>query len=506
MGTSRLRVVAALTTCAALVVLTACGGGNQPTTTDQPNQPNQPGNPTTQSEAVARYGLPAVKDPKTTYQPDVVFIDNGPEAIRSVAPNGLVWTLDAGARGVSDLEPGKIMFASQRAVGRVMDVRKNGGDVQVDLAPVLVNEIVKDGVIKVDSPLDLNAMTFDASPEAPGAFTDLSKSATASPTPTSPRSRQLPERITLPALRPAAMVQGGLPLRAPNTSSAKVTLGNWEAQLKKDNPNEVSLQLLRSGKLGGETVRGGITVKLKWSNPHVQVNMPISNGQVSKSSSYSLSGLEAISGGWEFGGLEQSKGRLEIPIDAPFGPAFAGGVPVSAVIKAKAIVTFGITSKKSVVTGQITHPISGPIGTGSAPKASTLGKLLDEVHNVAVGPLGVVFAFEFKVIVGVGLPQFISGIYGKMVVSWGMTHSGGLGVAMCDSAVVNISFSAGIGANVSANILKDFPGSLDHVLTKRARELWEKWKSGFDVEQSLLNSGDLLVAEEYEPKIAACKP
>lgn len=507
MGTSRLRVAAVLSMCAALVVLTACGGGSQPTTTDQPNQPNKP----TQSEAVAKYGLPAVKDPKTTYQSDVVFIDKGPESIREVSPSGLVWTLDGKAKGVSELEIGKVMFASRVALGRVLDVRKKGEDVQVVIAPVLIQDVVKDGLIKVDTPLDMSAMTFQTYPEAPAAFIDQSAANGASAEPTSPRSRKLPdgiETITMPTLRPAAAaVNAGLGARKPsNPQGAKVTIGNYEAELKWEQNGVMSLKLLRQGSIGDTKIRGGITAKLKFKNPRVQVNMPIADGRPSATSSYALSGLEEISGSWEFGGKEDSKVRIEIPVDAPFGPAMVGPVPISAVLKYKAIITFGLTSKNTTLNGNVTYQISGPIGTGTAPKASTNGSILDKTSSTTLGPWGALFAFEFKLIVGAGAPQFMGGIYGKVILSIGLTGSGPMSIAECSSAYTRINFSAGLGGQISFEALKTFKGYFDDILTKKGKDLWEKMKGKFETEQTVLNSGDMLIDEAYKPKINACKP
>ncbi len=503
MGTSRLRVAAALTTCAALVVLTACGGGGEPTSTDQPNKP------ATQAEAVAKYGLLAVKDPKTTYQPDVVFIDKGPESIRSVTPSGLVWTLDGKAKGVSDLEIGKVMFASRVALGRVLDVRKQGEDVQVVIAPVLIQDVIKDGLIKVDTPMDMSAMTFQTYPDAPAAFIDQSASG-ATPEPTSPRSRKLPdgiETITMPTLRPAAAVQAGLGARKPsNPQGAKVTIGNYEAELKWEQNGVMSLKLLRQGSIGDTKIRGGITAKLKFNNPRVKVNMPIADGRPSATSSYALSGLEEISGSWEFGGKEDSKVRIEIPVDAPFGPAMWGPVPISAVLKYKAIITFGLTSKNTTLNGNVTYQISGPIGTGTAPKATTNGSILDKTSSTTLGPWGVLFAFEFKLIVGAGAPQFMGGIYGKVILSIGLTGSGPMSIVECSSAYTKINFSAGLGSQISFDALKEFKDFFDKILTKKGKDLWEKMKGKFETEQTVLNSGDMLIQEAYKPRINACKP
>src|SRR4051812_15141031 len=77
--------------------------------------------------AEQKYGVAPTPDPTVTYQADVIVVGGGADAIRAQSPNGFIWTIDAGAPHAADLAAGKIMFLTNRAVGRVLDVRKEGG-------------------------------------------------------------------------------------------------------------------------------------------------------------------------------------------------------------------------------------------------------------------------------------------------------------------------------------------------------------------------------------------
>lgn len=509
MGTHRLGAAVTLAVCAALVVLTACGGKGQPTTS--PDQPSD--RPTTAEAAVAKYGPAAVKDPKTTYQSDVVFIDKGLEAIRSVSPSGLIWTLDPKAKGVSDLEIGKIMYASQFALGRVLDVREKGEDVQVVVAPVLLNEVVKDGVIKVDQGLDLSQATFNTYPDSPGVFTDQSggegEGEGASPEPTTPRSRELPERITLPAMQAAAKPAGVRPFRAkPKTTSGELTIGPWVMELMKESEDVITLKFQRAGTVNDMAVQGSGSLQLHWKDPHVRANMPISGGEVSSSSSFALEGLDQITGKWQFGGKENSRARIEIPVDVTLAQATIGALPVAAVLKVKVIIAFGITAKKTVMNGDISYQIHGPLRTGSMPNATTAGSFLDKVTSVAIGPWGLQVSAEFKLILGAGVPSLLGGVFGKVVFSVGVAGSGSMNIRDCTSGTVRMTGSVGYGVNISPEAMQDEKTKdiFDKLLTQRGKDLWEKIKAKLEVERTTWTSEDLVLAEDYLPKVPVCKP
>jgi hypothetical protein len=78
----------------------------------------------------AEYGIAPVPDPSVTYQPDVIVVGGGADAIRAQSSNGFIWTIDGHAPHAADLAPGKIFFLTNRAVGRVLDIRNDHGRVR----------------------------------------------------------------------------------------------------------------------------------------------------------------------------------------------------------------------------------------------------------------------------------------------------------------------------------------------------------------------------------------
>jgi hypothetical protein len=94
------------------------------------------------SEAEQKYGIAPIPDPSVTYQPAVILVGGGAEAIRELSPNGFMWTIDGSAPHANELVPGKIFFMTGRAVGRVLDVRKDGGNLVVTVGPVDITEVI----------------------------------------------------------------------------------------------------------------------------------------------------------------------------------------------------------------------------------------------------------------------------------------------------------------------------------------------------------------------------
>jgi hypothetical protein len=97
-----------------------------------------------------------------TYEPGVVVIGGGANAIRSESADGLTWTLSGTAPGVGDLRVGKIMLATTFASGRVLAVAKVGGNVRVTLGPASLTQIVRDGVFDSKGPVALKQPLFYA--------------------------------------------------------------------------------------------------------------------------------------------------------------------------------------------------------------------------------------------------------------------------------------------------------------------------------------------------------
>jgi hypothetical protein len=127
----------------------------------------------TLTDAEVKYGASPTRDSHVTYQDDVIVMEHGAEAIRSQSSNGLTYTIDANAPGAKDIQKDKILFATGRVVGRVLEVKQGGDGVAVTLGPVELTDVFKEAHISYHGTLDPDKMiVYRAPADYPGTFID----------------------------------------------------------------------------------------------------------------------------------------------------------------------------------------------------------------------------------------------------------------------------------------------------------------------------------------------
>jgi hypothetical protein len=126
-----------------------------------------PVDPHTLSESQVKFGVAPRRDPSVEYQPDIILMENGDKAIKSVATDGMTWTFDANAPQVSDFQEGKVVFATGRAVGRVLSLKRQGDSVSVILGPVQLTDVIRNGSFEMNESVDLNNMISYVAPDYP---------------------------------------------------------------------------------------------------------------------------------------------------------------------------------------------------------------------------------------------------------------------------------------------------------------------------------------------------
>jgi hypothetical protein len=125
--------------------------------------------PATLTESQIKFGVAPRRDPSVEYQPDIILMENGDKAIKSAAGDGMTWTFDANAPQVSDFQEGKIVFATGRAVGRVLCLNREGDNVKVILGPVQLTEVIKNGHFEMNESIDPSKMISYVAPDYPQA-------------------------------------------------------------------------------------------------------------------------------------------------------------------------------------------------------------------------------------------------------------------------------------------------------------------------------------------------
>jgi hypothetical protein len=143
-----------------------------------------PIDPHTLSESQLKFGIAPRRDPNVEYQPDIILMEDGDKAIRSIASDGLTWTFDANSPHVSEFQEGKIVFATSRAVGRVLGLKRQGDNVSVILGPIQITDVIRNGSFAMSQPIDVNNMISYVAPDypqpaddSPGATTSFNRKA-----------------------------------------------------------------------------------------------------------------------------------------------------------------------------------------------------------------------------------------------------------------------------------------------------------------------------------------
>lgn len=126
-----------------------------------------PVDPHTLTESQIKFGIAPRRDPSVEYQPDIILMEKGDKAIKSVATDGMTWTFDANAPQVADFQVGKVVFATGRAVGRVMSLNRQGDSVSVILGPVQLTDVIRNGDFEMNEAIDLNNMISYVAPDYP---------------------------------------------------------------------------------------------------------------------------------------------------------------------------------------------------------------------------------------------------------------------------------------------------------------------------------------------------
>lgn len=419
------------------------------------------------AKAVASYGYGPSHDASIAYQPDVVLIGGGPDAIRAVSGNGLTWTIDGSAAGARDLAVGKVMFASSHAVGRVVALRTVGSNVVATLAPVNLTDLLRHGSLNINQSIDPAALQVHRYPDLPGgALSTPSAVPGQSATPSAYRGGATiyltrggstrPETVTVPALYASP---GGLTAQ----DKGELKIGNWLFRPALDS-SKIGLGVVYNQ----NAVRLGITLQLTHGDLHLRTSGDI--GSQVPGSGIVVTGITGLHVAFAagLGGTtsDNVKIRVEIPetFEAQLPPSpQTAGLPMVVQVSFKLIVETALAGRNSTVTASGDYGFSGDLAVDPSgpriPSLSVKHSLIDSIAGITLAPSGVVASFETKFGVGLGLPGITAGPYAAVVDSVGITNGSVLGspLARCHGASLDIRAGGGLRAAVTpavSDILK----------------------------------------------------
>ncbi|WP_405431981.1 hypothetical protein [Micromonospora sp. NBC_00617] len=440
-GSWRRRTTAALL-AVTLLLLAACERGAA--------GPEPPGD----TGGDQRYGAAPAPDPEVTYQPDVVFVGGGGGSVRGLSEDALTWRIDPDADGADKLARGKVMFLTGRAVGRVLDVRRDGDDLAVLLGPVDITEVIRDGTFSGDRPVSLQSPTrydagtpFWAEYDAEGGGTG---GGTGSVTPVS-------------TVAGAGQAGGAATFGVTRRASG---LGEQRAAGFAIRPiccaGGVGVQFSYDG--GGLRLEG--TVQLVMKSPSARFHLEIRGATVQRAE-LRISGLAAlrvgIAGATDRG--QNINKRIPIPLDfsVPVGQIL--GVPFSVTATQLIGVQTAFTAKDGNIKASGEWSLGGSVGFGYANgefgvtepwNLSVRNSITDSIYGPSVGVNGIIVHYQAAFRAGLGAFGFTAGLYTTVTATVGLTVGSALGapLALCRSTQLGLFLDYGVGYSIPAGLAK----------------------------------------------------
>lgn len=386
-----------------------------------------------------QYGMAPQRGLGVVFQDQVVLVEHGDKAVRAWNTNGLEWTLDGTDPRIAGLQEGQILFATSRCVGRVLKLTRSGDEVTVILGPVQLTDVIKQGNLSYDQPLDLNTLTAVQMPNAPGAFgspiaAQMKKASSGGAGADDAVQRDIQYYVVSPNGRWRPMPTIGRPAvalraRANEATFPRIVRTAWSPQLPDVFFNDVltaSPCWLNCGGLGLKmtATQGGVTVNINaifhLSSPKLTFNAGISNGSISGWVNLSGAGgfemsVEGISDQGFSANINQTG---EIPVDLML-PLPIGGAPLEAHFHQNVSLASGFSAKTSVLRAKATFDVTGNLqlkyakGSFTVPPLETksTNSLSRDVNGISMGIDSMVFGVNQQLLVGVGVAGFATGPY-----------------------------------------------------------------------------------------------
>lgn len=465
------------------------------------------------SESEIHFGIAPKRGPGVTYQDGIILMEHGDKAIQSFASDGMSWTFDANAPQVSDIQVGKVLFATDRCAGKVLAVQRNGASVTVVLGPVQLNELVKQGNFTYNQPLDLNNAIAVVTPNYPAAL-GSSQLQQESKTPSTTSRNGAPQgywrsvqyyvvsndgkwtpmrTVTAggPALHDAvyhpgspSVVPAALQAQVPGTGAAIPAAGQGLAaapvpvpvpQLKQLTFNNLQATpcALNCGGIGAKVYQEKDGVKL-WATiifhlnrPHIAFDASVSgNGVNANLQLFGGAGVtitvDAATGN-DFASIQgniKELGIIPAEINVPIGGLY---IPLTAKLSQALDITSGFSAKNSVLHGEGSLDLDGAIeawykgGQGwhiYKPTATIKNNLAGLISGESMGINSFVFAFSQRLMVGVGTMVFAAGPYVDLLTTLTTLKQSSATWVDCRQATFAMSLGAGIGYSMPQVVAK----------------------------------------------------
>lgn len=464
-----------------------------------------PIDPHSLSQTELQFGRAPQRTQDVTYQDNVLILEHGDTALRSMSGDSLTWHFDANAPGVDQIQVDKVIFATERCVGRVLGVQRNGDDVAVQLGPVQITDVIKKGHFAYDQPVNLDSLIATPAPSLPWiAKLDENKPemninrdhlmsvtyAVVSPDGTWRPFRDqhvngdgrlvdtvlhtrnhLGRRMPVPSggwsyvqtsgsqqLPGAGILPPNLPNPLGNTPAPPASVGN----MPDVDINGMTLSPCIRGcggiglKLGYD--KNGIKVTA-WvvfhlNNPTLRFNLDFSDGV--KTAAIELTGAAGFSYHFETASTQQFNGNINqlgtLPIDLNI-PIGGFGVPIALHLIQSLTLKTGFSARTSLLSENGDYTAKGSIQVGyingnwggGPPLMSFNSNIANGVSGISVGINSLVFGIRQELLVGIGMFGFATGPYAAVSTSFTALKQASEAMVDCRQATFTMDLSAGVG-------------------------------------------------------------
>jgi hypothetical protein len=428
----------------------------------------RPIDPHTLTPSQVKFGISPKRDPSVEYQPDVIVMEQGDKAIKSIAGDGMSWTFDANAPQVSDFQEDKIVFATGRAVGRVLALKKQGNSVTVILGPVQLGEVIKNGSFAYDGPINLDNMIAYSAPDYPEPpVADETKTSDLYAPPIMHMDDAGAGRfLWVQQLTPGILGKPQIPTQYVQDINT--------AQQVINDPPSVDIQDMASSVFATST---GVGMQLRYNKNGLNVKatsqISIRNSGLSffltfKNGAPDTFGLQIKGAAGVMLAMDASAAQdfkvnlhktLYIPIDLsiPLG----GPVPISLSFAQSFTISTAFSAKTSVLNAKGDYGFSGGLVAGcwhGSCKASTPAEVHantdigQSAQGISVGINSLVMGASIRALVGLGGFGFSTGVYGGLRFTGTVLRSPDIGFA-CRQGTIESYIDSGIGYSIPQWVL-----------------------------------------------------
>lgn len=408
----------------------------------------------TLTPAEQMYGLAPQPHPSISYQKDVVLVAGGANAIRGMSGDGLLWILDASAKGTEALAVGRVAFVTGRCVGRVLHLERQGDSVRLLLGPVELTDIYRRLELTFSHSIDLQKTLPLPAPQS-----DLVRFPLEGDDVSLPPTGVDMSRLMGSTMPPSFWRDGGQ-FRHAQVSPGIPQRLNVELQ--------TSRPLINGAGFGAEMRHEGAGTRivaqaqLQFATPRLEGYIHVRDGSLYaklmvKNAAALLLAFDAVAGddfsrnvNWQL-----PLGGVSFPLapPVPLSVDFRHTLSVRTVFSGKNA-HFGARGKyelKGDIGIVIYHMNPYPVGPTIK---STIDSLFDNMSGASIGPNGIVLNHEVHIVAGVGAAGFTAGPSAQILTSLGTARGSDIGIVRCAGATLAMHIRGGVGWTVPAGLVK----------------------------------------------------